>query len=391
MNALHINEFILTRLLYIKDEVIHMCLTSLLKQDLHQTIFWFHELYFSHYQHECFQILYTFYYLFYSYINPKFDKYFQKHYNIWTNDQNFEHLVTIIFNLIKCNFSFDLFIMYNFIKSLSHSHITFTSYKGRKPLFLNQFNPSYHNLIHSLYKNDLYNFCISLHSLHLTKDIYDAIIYYFIHVESINDIKADKIDFYYNSFINNSLDNELLKYILSTVLLCKSSSSRVNLKNLYISLNCDIKEYINDLSNYDDIPLYRFLYYKRLYPIDPNIATFHLSRFDIKLDLSTLLTHDWLYYASKCPLWNTILNNFTDNWYYNHNDKTISFSIVEEEEEFYNLYCLEHDEQPYETQQKCTINCLHVHPNEFINSFHNKFDFIDPSTFINSIYNFVLF
>ena len=75
MNSLEIdNGFLLSRLLYMKDEVEYMCLVSLLSRDLNQAIFWFHEHYYSEY--ESFVLIYNIYLLFYSWLNPQFENIF---------------------------------------------------------------------------------------------------------------------------------------------------------------------------------------------------------------------------------------------------------------------------------------------------------------------------
>lgn len=393
INSLKINDFSFTRLLYVKDEVIVMALVSLLKKDLYQTIFWFHELYFSNYKLLSFQSLYSFYLLFYSYCNPKFDNYFHKYYKFWCKEQCFEFLVVIIINMIKCSFSFDVFIMYNFMKNISSQNLRFTPYKGRKPLFLNHFNLLYHDCLHALYKNDLTNFCIALKTIPHDKQLFDAIIQYFILIEKISDIKLDKINFYYFNFISNELDNDILKYLLSVVLLCKSSHPQhVNLKTIYVTINEDIKNFIHNLTDYQDIPLYKFLHYKRIYGIDPIISTFNLSRFHLNSDLPHLLTFNWLYFASFSPLWNLILNNFTEDWSYDHANKKIIFPSVEEEELFNEYYCLEHDEQSLDTQEKCTLHIAPCNVSLFIDSFDsNKTHFIHLSQFLPFINALELF
>ena len=127
------NQVILTRLLYLLDEVVYMCLISMLKKDSDQSVFWFHELYYSGYSKECFKVIYTIYLLFYGYLNPKFDKYIQKNYKQWIESGDDKHLFNVVTNLIKCQYSFDVYLMYTVIKTNPRALYKEKVFKGRKP------------------------------------------------------------------------------------------------------------------------------------------------------------------------------------------------------------------------------------------------------------------
>ena len=145
MNKLKIDDgFVLSRLLYIKDEVEYMCLVSLLSRDLNQSIFWFHEHYYSEY--ESFVLIYNIYLLFYSWLNPQFEKYICK------QDYTFESLIKLVVNLSNLKYSFEGFILYNLTKN---SNNAIKTYKGRPPTFLQSYDQKYRLFLHSLYKKIL--------------------------------------------------------------------------------------------------------------------------------------------------------------------------------------------------------------------------------------------
>ena len=225
----------------------------------------------------------------------------------------------------------------------------------------------------------------------INENLFLSLIHYFTHVEKVNDIKHDKLQEYFDTFQNNQLDNDLVKYILNIVLLCKASEDHVHLKNIFITISSDIREYLDSLNNYDDIPVYKFLHYKRLYGVDPIIGCFPLSRFKenhTSESLRHISTHTWIYHCAKCPFWYNILNNFPYTWTLCDKTHAIIFDNNNSEESdtelgyeldmdidsyFHQMYCLEFDEQSIETQLKSTRDLLPRHAtNDFIQFMANN-------------------
>ena len=343
MNNLKIDDgFVLSRLLYMKDEVEYMCLVSLLSRDSNQAIFWFHEHYYSEY--ESFVLIYNIYLLFYSWLNPQFEKYICK------QDYTFENLVKLIMNLSNLKYSFDGFILYNLTKNGNN---TIKTYKGRPPSFLQTFDPKYRLFLQSLYKKDWVNVSAVLKTMDLDEALYDAIkLYYeYIHNIEFNDMNG------YREYINNELADDALKYIISIIHLCEMSEDDVNVKpkQLYKIINCEQENYINYLSNYSQTHSEFILHHKREYGVNPIIGLFDLKRYNVP-DLWTRLTHHWIYYASKTPLWNRILCDWDENWSYDHTNKKIN---IKNSDEFDEAFCLYHDEQSKAVQDLCLIE---VHP-----------------------------
>ena len=179
MSNLDINEgFTLSRLLYAKDEVEYMCLISLLSRDINQSIFWFHEHFYSGY--ESFELIYNIYLLFYSWLNPQFEKYICK------QQYTFENLIKLVINLSNYVYSFEGFILYNL--TLNGTNVAKT-YKGRPPVFLQMVDPKYRLFLHSLYKGDWINVCAVLKNMELDETLYNTIKLYYecIHNIEFND------------------------------------------------------------------------------------------------------------------------------------------------------------------------------------------------------------
>jgi len=367
MNNLQLNDaFTLTRLLYIKDEVEYMCLISLLSRDLNQTIFWFHEYFYSGY--ESFVLIYNIYLMFYSWINPQFEKYICK------QDYSFENIVKLIINMCNLKYSFEGFILYNLIKNTNYP---INNYKGRPPSFLQLFDPKYRLFLHSLYKKDWCNLCAILKNEDVAKhdvELYQVIKLYY---ETVHNIKFNDLDGF-NCFLENELCNNNLKYIIAIILLCEISEEDVNIKpkQIYKTINDEQRNYIFYLSNYTNIQTQYILHYKREYDINPIIGLFNLKRYNVN-DLWTILAHNWIYYSSNTPLWNRILSDWDENWSYDHKNKKINMNNIDEFDE---SFCLYHDEQTKEIQNMCLIDIKPITIKEFCLHFDYSLTFDFPTS-----------
>ena len=372
LNNIHTSSPVLTRLLYLKDEVEYMVLISLLNNDLYQAIFWIHELYYSGFEYESFKLLHNIYLLFYAELNPKFHDYIIKRYNIFNdennpNHNNFDLLINIIINIIRFKYTFNVFIVYNILLYDNNTYFP-SSYKGRKPKFLENYHAKFHNLLQAINKKDYFNMALCLKRLTIDSILYNVLIHYFINVEKVT-LYEDTLNDSYNEFINNELNNCIIKYIIYIIFLCHVNEKQVNLKKIYLVINEQIRNYIDNLSNYQDIKLYNILSTKRLYGVNDLLSIFHLSRdgLDKQLSLSKLITFYGYYFSSYSPLWNRILYDIDEKWTYDHTNYQIIFTSERKKEIFENGFNLEHDEQPLDVQNlaikslnQCTFNNLLV-------------------------------
>jgi len=361
---------ILTRLLYLKDEVEYMVLISILKNDLYQAIFWVHELFYSGFEYETFKLLHNIYLLFYAELNPKFHDYIIKRYHTFndeneSNYKNFDLIVNIIINIIRFKHTFNVFIVYN-ILWCDHINYIPSSYKGRKPKFLEKYDIKFHNFLLAINKKDYFNMALCLKHLHIDSILYDVLINYFINVENVH-LYQDKLYDLYNDYINNELNNCIIKYIIYIIFICHVNPKDVNLKKIYHTINDEIKNYLISLSDFQDIRTHNILCQKRLYGVNDILSIFYLSRdnLDKQLSLSKLIAFHGYYLSSYSPLWNKILCDIDENWSYDHSNYQIIFSSEDKKEIFENGFNLEHDEQPLDIQNyaikifnQCTFNDL---------------------------------
>ena len=89
---------ILTRYLYIKEEVLVSLVAAILAKDRDQSLFWTYELYFSGFETEVLEYVFSIYNEFFSAENPRLRKFLQKMYDNY--DQGPHIIGTMVLNLI---------------------------------------------------------------------------------------------------------------------------------------------------------------------------------------------------------------------------------------------------------------------------------------------------
>jgi len=111
------NQIILTRYLYIKDEVEKALLFSILEKNVEQSLFWAYELYHSGFQNELFEFLWKIYLDFFATLNQSFESYFLKKEKEWHKTKQDIILAIIIENLLIRPFNTDIFMLHEIIHS----------------------------------------------------------------------------------------------------------------------------------------------------------------------------------------------------------------------------------------------------------------------------------
>jgi hypothetical protein len=93
-------DIVLTRYLYIKEEVMISLILSVLEKNREQSLFWAYELYWSGFQEELFEYLMSFYWETFEPLNPRLRKFLQSQIDSWKTDNSKHYVVgTIIRNL----------------------------------------------------------------------------------------------------------------------------------------------------------------------------------------------------------------------------------------------------------------------------------------------------
>lgn len=360
------NDIILTRYFYIKDEVKYSILISLLlKQTFQQVVFWIEEFYISGYKEELWKFLFTIYYDFYASRNPKLEKYMIKLYKRWKEENNIIQIINFVKNLYNKNTDAYVFklrlCIKEFDKKKSKKQITIYN----KRLFQKQnrcykelfktIDKKYHNLFISIVKENIYNIAYHIHTLCSTnqKDELNSVIERIIEIyqrerensESNEDVIHKKK--VYENKTNNDNENASKTDSQKSPKICKKVNLKKNRKHKYIfqnnlyenqlhlllvflrhntmddtlinNRNIFIK--LQDYSTYNskeerkDIITKEERIEEKYYTIPDEVGMFKLNRYKyIKNNNYNLfkreILRNWQYYASRSPFWRERINYY---------------------------------------------------------------------------------
>lgn len=320
------NKLILTRYLYIYDEVRFTLLLALLDKNLNAS-FWAYELYYSGFKKELIEWLWIIYYDFFATLNPSFESYFL------TKIKDFSDITIkiIIENLLIRPFNTDVFM-------LSKNNNINEKKKETKNKYNNE------NIQKWINNNDFESISqfVLTNTNAKTKpyEIYEVFLNYFPNLKN-------KKETYLKQFkkITILLPELTNKILLSKIMTLFTLDKNKKGKNLYMLVT--VKE-IDEFQTLDPIQTntksYRFLNLACKYPIYQNK---YLGNFDLERDkvdnIIDLYNHEWIYYASKSPLWFERIKKFQGT--IDDDAKTIMFPCNDKYEEFYDIYDYEPDEQ----------------------------------------------
>jgi len=363
------SKVILTRYLYLFDEVGLMFITSLLKnQSLDECNFWISELYLSGFVEQSWDLLWFVYYDFYYIINHHFQHFIHKK----SLDGELKSILTIVKNLFKMKPTSEVFMTRqynNCIKDITHI------FKGKKPNWLMALPVKYHGLFRFIDKK-LYQFAVSSLPDIVDTDIFKAIQIYFqlsdeqtmsfqnefsqLLADKPSADTADQDNEVPPSADNDQYTNAIHKLWAIICLLIFNRDYLSSKKKIYIA--CSDMEYkevmkIHDdpipLNKYNNLQIHKTLEHKRVYSIEPICSSFHLLRENVQ-DINECYRRRWEYYAYLCPLWNKRFHKY--NITVDSNEKNIVFHDDDELEEFYSEFGYEPDEQTYETENKRIVH-----------------------------------
>lgn len=108
----HVNPLVFTRYLYPKEQVKHSLLIALLEKHVDEALFWTYELYYSGFELELHEYIYSVYEMFYKSSNsPALGKCLEDLHDKWSKDQAQHHMFgTMIKNLICRPYNVNLFL-----------------------------------------------------------------------------------------------------------------------------------------------------------------------------------------------------------------------------------------------------------------------------------------
>jgi hypothetical protein len=346
-------SFVLTRNLYVKDEVEVSLLTALLKKQINEAYFWGFELHYSGF--DLFAVLWRIYYDVYFEKNPYLESYLSKKQELWDITKQDDIFGCCIKNMMfaRSGHSSKIFVL----RQLAQASVgkTGRKYQGRPPAWCVQHPKKYHPWLQSISKKDYAN--IALHTYALVREsnghaehIYHELVAYFariIHVESnAND--------YWN--MRKYFDDA--HKLLAIIVYLLNQNINNHAENIVVSLKPrkTTMSYYDEFSNdhIDGCPPYNILKERRLYGVYLNIGSFALARHTSK-DICELndiyhVNSRWEQFVFNTPFWVDKFHTYGAT--YDVSRKCVCFPDDDVCEEFYDLYGYEPDEQPRDVCDK---------------------------------------
>jgi len=305
---------IYTRYLYDKPCVEYSLFISLLQENKDEALFWGLELFHSGFSEEIVTLIWKYYYTLYAPFYINLESHLSKYTNLWLkNKSNDSYIATMINSLSTRNACVDFDLTYKCVLPPPK----------RCEVVFNCIDES-DNL------DDIMNAAngyITEHKLFITRGK-NAM------------LKVNTI-FETFTFLDINIYRIAIKSRLLSGIFLRDKNNKYDPKNYVIKEKKDILNYktkpVIELKGWK-IPKRECLYQLKL---KPSTNTKDIYNYDY-----------WLYYASRSPLWRSRISRH--NGTIHNENKTITFSSVENEETFYNLYNYEPDEQSMEVQSKWT-------------------------------------
>jgi len=343
-----INKLKLTRKLYISDEVKYTLLNNLTykKCDFTECIYWTSELFYSNFVAELSELLFETYYNFYAIKYPKYEAKI----NNQLNKKNLESMLYVV-NLLfyTPTITTEVFEIYSKTpKSISKIYLTHNPhFKFLKKLNIDKI---YYKFIAAVHENNFINimYYIKNNTFKDSNYLYDAVKKYFNVVKNmkLSDKLLDKIHY-------------LNKNHVIVALICYLNTDLNNINKRKIFRKFDKNLYKDKMQKFKTISgsnNFKILESNSLYHISSNIGCFELDRFKFK-NIKNEIRYHWDYHCSSSPIWKDRLNKY--KFKIDDNKKSIIFSNIDEEEEFYETFDYEFDEQSKQIQDSIIPNIKH--------------------------------
>jgi hypothetical protein len=348
-------NFVFTRYLYEKEEVEIALVLSLLYKKEDEALFWVFELFYSGFEQELWNLLWNIYIEFYASLNSGFETYLIKKFHEFKKSSCEKERVKIIGLTIQ-NFFIRPFNMDVFLLKQIHTNFELSS--------LSSFGENNNNLFEKLFKGmrggvDWENLLPVV--FHKNVNLENELCFLKDLLEYLNlDINKTKILNNYKktfSFLSSSfplIDKKT--FLLSKILNIYGYSQKKKMgKNIYITCD-DESEFIiyETIQKQPNLEAYKILKFARIFAVDDlnSLSLFRLKR--EKKDIREAFLNDWLYHASKSPIWFQRIHQYKGKVL--EEDKKVCLSEEDEDEElfqsFYDHFGYEPDEQKKEVQDK---------------------------------------
>lgn len=327
---------VLTRYLYIYDEVVLQFITSLLKKnDIDECYYWFSEIYNSKID-KIQELFYYIYFDFYFVNNPNYLEFIINK----INKNTYLTYLHLIQNLFRLDISLYVFLSRQYSMIYTDIH---TKFKGKTPEWVKIYPKETQLFIRLLKKKNYRNMILELKKIKYKTHINILTLFY----------KNENINKIIKLFQKMKYDNEL-HLILSIILLFEFNKNN-NLDDKIELIKINKKKYdllLNFNKENDEIKPYNLLKIKKQYLIQDVITAFHITQENI--DDTIDLNENWIHYIYKCGLWRERIIYHQGQFKINDNNKDniIIFKNEEIEEEFHNKYNYEIDEKPFRLKIK---------------------------------------
>ncbi len=353
------SKFVLTRYLYIFDEVAISFISTLLKkQSLHECYYWISELYYSGFESQTWDLLWFVYYDFYYLTNPKFHLFICKKYDLY----DFRSMMTVVKNMFRMTANSNVFITRQYCIHVNNiGHI----FRGKKPMWLLNYPSKYHALFRYIDKK-MYHYAVTSMPDKIEDDLLDSIQLYF----KVNDKEMQLLK---TQLGNCNYTNKLhiVWAMICFFLFPENSNGNNKVKKSTIYIACSDSEY-NEMvgihkdpipvSKYGNSQVCKTLEIKRKYAINSKCIGFELMRdvFHIGNDedndednhdiMEKIIWYHWEFYAYNCPMWKERFDKY--NITVDVDNHKILFHDDDELELFYSQYGYCPDEETNDTLNK---------------------------------------
>jgi len=354
-------DFQFTRYLYEKTEVEYALMLAILHKNTEEALFWVYELYYSGFENELVSLLWNIYYDFYASLNPSFETYLlKKTKELTSKETNKERTpAQIIQNFLIRPFNLDVFmlkqIQENFVISEPSNNILKNLLKEVFDKSLNMDYLLYYVFEHCSHQSASEKLEEVVHYL----DIKTPISYKNIKSNSFVPLKTillAKIMHLYGLKQNVKMGKKLYMHVEPEEVI------------MYETIQVDLT--LKEGMRVPRLPAYKILPLAAIYSINSvqKLGVFGNWKRQFS-DIRDAYLNDWLYYASKSPVWIERIQHYGGQ--INQSTKTIEFQKEEQEEEFYTHYGYEPDEQSKEIQEKCIQKMETCTVKEFYESLNN--------------------
>lgn len=356
------SKVVLTRYLYLKDEVKLALLVSLLTKNP-VSIFWAYELYYSGFEKELFELIWQIYFDFYATLNYSFKDYLIKKQKDWlkedttnitleieeieeisSKDTKKDKIIsTIINDLLIRPFNLDVFMLRQTAIILAKIDTTI--------------DDSIDQFIGYLETSDYVNIADYILNICSTSNL--SILLSIAH-DYFNPIKPASLITIQKKW--KALTKEVKcvsnRTALLTIIMYYYSLQKGLKVGKKLFMNVDKSDIIKYANIYIDIPArisaYKILPMACIASIDDGnfLSLFKLERnTEPSIKINDIYWYHWLYYASFSPIWFKRIKIFKG--IINHQEKNVEFLDGYLEDQFYTRFNYEPDEQKKQVQEKC--------------------------------------